>query len=64
MKDMKENDYECDEAVRTLLKAEEIKMDKDMMKRVSKKLGSQSKAIKSLQDLKEAGADMDKEDDA
>lgn len=43
-----ENDYEADSALDTLSRAEEIKADKHMMKRVAKKAGRKVKALHGL----------------
>lgn len=51
--DDKMHEYEIDDAVRTLLRAEEIKGNKKLLTAVLEKLGKQKKAISSLQDLRD-----------
>ncbi len=46
-------DYEAKEALQTIMRAEEIKGNKELMKRVSKLAHKQKKAINSIADLKE-----------
>jgi glutamine synthetase adenylyltransferase len=46
-----ENDYEADSALETLTRAEEIKQDKKLMKRVASKAGRKVKAITGLSDV-------------
>jgi len=55
MKDKKKgyDDYELDDAVRTLVRAEEIKQDKKLMKACQDRLDKKVKAVKSLADLKQ-----------
>lgn len=48
-----QDDYETQNHLRTLMDAEMIKMDPDKMKKVHALVGRHSKAIKSLQDLKD-----------
>ena len=48
-----QDDYETNGHLRTLMDAEMIKMDPDKMKKVHALVGRHSKAIKSLQDLKD-----------
>lgn len=43
-----ENDYEADSALETLTRAEEIKQDQKLMKRVAGKAGRKMKAINGL----------------
>ena len=43
-----DNDYEADSALETLTRAEEIKQDKKLMKRVAGKAGRKMKAINGL----------------
>ena len=45
-------DYEIEEAMRTLLRAEEIKGNKELMPHVHKKMASHRKAIDSIEGLK------------
>lgn len=47
----KYDEWEIKEAVRTLIKAEEIKQDKELMVFVAPELEKQSKAIKSAADI-------------
>jgi hypothetical protein len=56
-------EYEIDDAVRTLLQAEEIKQKPELMKLVSKKLQAKKKAINSLADLQKINAKMPGEDE-
>ena len=46
-----DNDYEADSALDTLTRAEEIKQDNALMKRVAKKAGRKMKAITGLSDI-------------
>ncbi len=46
-----ENDYEADSALETLTRAEEIKQDQKLMKRVASKAGRKMKAITGLSDV-------------
>lgn len=56
--------YECEEALRTLTKAEEIKADPELMAQVQKLAEKQKKAISSIADLKlRASQIADEEDD-
>lgn len=72
-----DNDYEADSALETLTRAEEIKQDKKLMKRVAGKAGRKMKAInglsstiakhtekkpRSLNDLKEIRNSMGRDD--
>lgn len=52
-KKMPMDDYETEGHLRTLMDAEKIKNDPDKMKKVHKLAGRHSKAIKSIQDLKD-----------
>lgn len=56
------HDYEVDDAMRTLLRAEEIKANDKLMAAVQKKLAGQSKAIKSIADLRKKKAELDAEE--
>lgn len=56
-------DYEIDDAMRTLLKAEEIKQDDKLMKAVQGRLGKQQKAIRSIADLRAKKQELDAEPD-
>lgn len=58
------HDYEVDDAMRTLLRAEEIKANDKLMDAVQKKLTGQSKAIKSIADLRKKKAELDAEEEA
>lgn len=67
MKEDNKYDKWCiEDAARSLERAEEIKQDPKMMKLVAKelkkKLKATKKSIASIQDLKDASAEMDKED--
>lgn len=55
-------DWEVSSALDTLLRAEEIKADAGLVKKVQKQLSKKYKAIKSLKDLKLAAAQMDADD--
>lgn len=57
------DDYEVNSAMETLMRAEEIKKDPELMKLVQKKAGSKMKSIKSVQDLRDLGNDMDDDED-
>lgn len=66
----KDDDWEADSAVDTLMRAHEIRSNKELMKRVKKRSGKKlaaleglKKEIKSLDDLKEL-ADEYEEDEA
>jgi hypothetical protein len=54
-------DEDVDKAMEVLLKAEQHKQNKKLMHRVHSRLGSKSKAITSLQDLKNKKAELDQE---
>lgn len=47
------DDYKVDDAMHTLMRAEEHKQDTELMKKVHHKLGKKKKAITSLQQLRE-----------
>lgn len=51
-------DYEVDSACDTLMRAEEIKHNEELMKLVRKKLAKKQKAINSIADLKAAREEM------
>ena len=53
--------YEVDNAVDCLLRAEEVKRNKPLMKLVLKKLDDKKSAITSLQELRSIAADKMKE---
>lgn len=55
--------YEIDSCIDTLLRAEEIKADKAKMKQIMPKLEMKKRAIMSMEDLLEAKAEVDSEDD-
>ena len=55
--------YEVDNAVDTLLRAEEIKGNADLMTHVEKCLAKKYRAIQSVRDLKDAAKELDEEDD-
>ena len=46
-----EHDYQADNDMDTLMRAEEVKQDKSRMQRVAKRVGRKHKAITSLKDL-------------
>ncbi len=46
-------DYEAKEALQTIMRAEEIKSNKELMKRVSKLAHKHKKVISSIAELKE-----------
>lgn len=50
--------YEVEDGLRTLIKAEEIKANKALMKEISAHAGSMKKVISSLSDLKKAYKDV------
>jgi len=56
-------DYEIEDAVRTLLRAEEHKMNPKMMDKVHAKLGQQKKAINSIKGLKKRRQELQEEED-
>ncbi len=47
------DDYDVEEALRNLKRAEEVKMKPNLMKRVKMKAAHEIKEIKSIQDLKD-----------
>jgi hypothetical protein len=49
-KDGGDDDYEADRAMDDLMRAEEHKQNKDLMKRVGKKVGRKHRSIQSLKD--------------
>lgn len=60
VKDSKYDDWAVDDAVRTLLRSEEIKKDSKMMGLVQKKLKKKKAEITSLQQLRDiANSDTD-----
>ncbi len=56
--------YEIEDAVRTLIRAEEIKQDAKLMAACSGHLEKQKKAIDSVAGLKKKAAELDKESPA
>lgn len=58
-----DKDYEAEDAMRTLMQAEEIKQNDKLMERVHKHVGKKKKAIKSIADLRKRKAEMDMEED-
>lgn len=54
--------YEIEDAVRTLIRAEEIKQDAKLMAACSESLSKQKKAIDSVAGLKAKAAELDKEE--
>lgn len=58
-KKKKIEDYEVDSACEALMRAEEIKGNKELMALVHKKLSKKKTAIKSIQDIREKAANMD-----
>lgn len=54
--------YEIDNAMRTLLDAEEIKQNPHMMKHVSKHIKKKKKAIESIDDLRKKAEKMHAKD--
>lgn len=55
--------YECEDALRTLTRAEEIKADPELMKEVQKLAKKQKKTISSIADLRARADEMAMEDD-
>lgn len=55
--------WEIDDAVRTLVRAEEIKADPKLMAACSKALAKQKKAIDSVDQLRKKAAELDEEED-
>lgn len=56
------DEYEVDEAVRTLIKAEEIKQDKKLMAACVAQLDKKKKAINSIDGLRAKAKELDKAD--
>jgi len=61
-KKKKIEDYEVDSACDCLMRAEEIKKNKDLMALVHKKLSGKESTIKSIKELREKAAEMEDED--
>jgi hypothetical protein len=63
----KYDDYEIESAARTITEAEEIKADEEKMKYVKEcleeKASASKKAIKSIQDIRDAGNEIQDEDE-
>jgi regulator of sigma D len=55
--------YEIESCIDTLIKAEEIKADKNKMKQIWPMIEKRKKAILSFDDLLDAKADVDAEDE-
>ena len=55
------DEWELDDAVRTLIRAEEIKDDEPLMKAIKPHLDKKVKAVKSIADLKRIASEKDKE---
>lgn len=55
------DDYELDDAVRTLVRAEEIKQDKKLMKACGDRLDKKVRAVKSIADLRQRKNEMNSE---
>ena len=55
--------YEIKEAMETLIRAEEIKSDKSLMKDIARCAADQKKAIESIEDIKSAYDKMVMEED-
>ncbi len=62
-KKRKIEDYHVEDAMRTILKAEEHKQDDELMEHVHKKLGKQKKAIDSIAALKKRRSELQEEQD-
>lgn len=62
-KKKKYEDYEIEEAVRTLMRAEEIKADPALMKCCMKEVSKKKKAISSIAQLKKMANDPEDMDD-
>jgi hypothetical protein len=62
-KNPKMDKYEIDSCIDTLIRAEEIKQDKAKMKQIWPVLEKKKKVIASFEDLLEAKADVDAEDE-
>jgi hypothetical protein len=58
----KEDSWEIDSACETLMRAEEIKKDEDLMEKVNKKLKKKMGSIKSVADLISARNKFGKEE--
>ena len=56
-------DYEIEDAARTLMQAEEIKKNKELMPHVHKHLKKKMCAIRSVQDLRSLANDADGDED-
>lgn len=54
--------YEIEDAVRTLIRAEEIKQDPKLMAACTSHLEKQKKAINSISGLRKKAAELDKQD--
>lgn len=63
MEDHKYDSYAVQSAFDTLMRAEEHKNDPVMMKHVHKKLKKHKRAIKSIQDIKDAREEMLEDED-
>lgn len=55
--------YECEDALRTLTRAEEIKADPDLMEQVQKLASKQKKAISSIAALRGKREELAMEED-
>lgn len=55
--------WEIEEATRTLIRAEEIRKDKKLMPLVHAALTKQAKAIKSVQDIRDASKELEEKED-
>lgn len=55
------DDYELDDAVRTLVRAEEIRQDGKLLKAIQGRLDKKVRAVKSLADLKQKKYEMNKD---
>jgi len=60
---MSDDEWKVEDAMRTLLRAEEIKQDSELMSKVQDKMKGQAKAIKSIAGLKAKKEALEKEDD-
>ncbi len=58
-----DEDWKVDDAVSTLMRAEEIKADSTLMAKVQKKIEKKKRAISSIADLKAARDEAYKEED-
>lgn len=61
--DKEMEDYEIDDCVRTLIRAEEIKSDSKKMAKIRQALEKKKKAINSIQDMRDKRQKMSEEDD-